>query len=40
MCYDEHALSSDEDVLMAPRVALMANWEANLAIEIILGEDK
>ena len=40
MCYDEHALSSDEDILMAPRVAIMANWEANLAIEIILGEDK
>jgi len=40
MCYDEHALSSDEDVLMAPRVALMANWEANIALEIILGEDK
>lgn len=40
MCYDEHALSSDDDVLMAPRVALMANWEANLALEIILGEDK
>ena len=40
MCYDEQALSSDEDVLMAPRVAVMANWEANLALEIILGEDK
>lgn len=40
MCYDEHAPSSDDDVLMAPRVALMANWEANLAIEVILGEDK
>ena len=40
MCYDECALSSDEDVLMAPRVAIMANWEANLALEIILGEDK
>ena len=40
MCYDENALSSDDDVLMAPRVALMANWEANLALEIILGEDK
>jgi len=40
MCYDECALSSDEDVLMAPRVAVMANWEANLALEIILGEDK
>jgi len=40
MCYDEHARSSDDDVLMAPRVCLMANWEANLAIEILLGEDK
>ena len=40
MCYDEYALSCDEDVLMAPRVALMANWEANLVLEIILGEDK
>ena len=40
MVYDERARSSEEDVLMAPRVALMANWEANLAIEILLGEDK
>ena len=40
MCYDEKAKSSDDDVLMAPRVVLMANWEANLALEIILGEDK
>ena len=27
LCQDEQARSSDEDVLMAPRVALMANWE-------------
>lgn len=40
LCYDEHAPSSEEDVLMAPRVGLMGNWEANLAVEIILGEDK
>jgi sulfur carrier protein ThiS adenylyltransferase len=40
MCYDGQAKSSDDDVLMAPRVTLMANWEANLALEIILGEDK
>lgn len=40
LCYDERAHSSDEDILIAPRVALIANWEANLAIEIILGEDK
>jgi len=40
LCYDEKAKSCDEDVLSAPRVALMANWEASLAIEIILGEDK
>jgi sulfur carrier protein ThiS adenylyltransferase len=40
ICYDECAKSSDDDILIAPRVALMANWEANLAIEIILGEDR
>jgi len=39
MCYDENAKSSEEDILLAPRVCLMANWEANLALEIILGED-
>ena len=39
MCYDEYALSSDDDILLAPRVGLMANWEANLAAEIILGVD-
>jgi sulfur carrier protein ThiS adenylyltransferase len=40
LCQDEQARSSDEDVLMAPRVSLMANWEANLVLEILLGEDK
>jgi len=40
MCYDEYGLSSENDILMAPRVCLMANWEANLVLEIILGEDK
>ena len=40
LCCDENAKSCEEDILLAPRVALMANWEANLAIEIILGEDK
>jgi len=39
LCCDECAPSSDDDVLLAPRVALMANWEANLVLEIILGED-
>ena len=39
ICYDVQALSSDEDILMAPRVSLMANWEANLVLEIILGEE-
>jgi sulfur carrier protein ThiS adenylyltransferase len=39
LCYDEHAKSSEEDILMAPRVGIMANWEANLAVEIILGEN-
>ncbi len=40
LCYDEYAPSSDDDVLLAPRVALIGNWQANLALEIILGEDK
>ncbi len=39
ICYDEFAKSSDDDILIAPKVVLMANWEANLALEIILGED-
>ena len=39
MCYDEQAKSSEDDVLLAPRVCLMANWEADLALEIILGDD-
>lgn len=40
ICYDEYARSSENDILMAPRVCLMANWEANLALEILLGKDK
>lgn len=35
---DEQALSADEDILYAPRVCIMANWEANLAVEIILSD--
>jgi sulfur carrier protein ThiS adenylyltransferase len=40
LVYDEEAKNSDDDVLMAPRVILMANWQANLVLEILLGEDK
>lgn len=40
LCSDENAPSSEDDVLLAPRVALMANWEANLTIELLLGEDR
>jgi len=40
MVYDGNARSSEEDVLMAPRVCLIANWEANLVLEILLSEDK
>ena len=40
ICQDQLARSSDDDVLMAPRVALMANWEANIVLELLLGEDK
>jgi sulfur carrier protein ThiS adenylyltransferase len=39
LCYDENAKSSDNDILVAPRVGIIANWEANLALEILLGED-
>ena len=38
VCYDENARSSDEDVLMAPKVCLMANWQANIVLELLLGE--
>jgi sulfur carrier protein ThiS adenylyltransferase len=38
--YDEEALSCEDDVLTAPRVALIANWEANIALEILLGKEK
>ena len=38
LVYDEQALSSDEDVLLAPKVCLMANWQANLVLEILLGD--
>jgi sulfur carrier protein ThiS adenylyltransferase len=38
LCYDDKALSSEQDMLFSPRVCLIANWEANLAIEIILSE--
>ena len=40
MVYDEKAKDCNNDVLMAPRVILMANWQANLVLEILLGEDK
>jgi len=40
MVYDADAKSSDEDVLIAPRVCLIANWQANLALELLLGDCK
>jgi len=40
MVYDEKSDSSDKDILTAPRVALIANWQANLVLEILLGVDK
>jgi sulfur carrier protein ThiS adenylyltransferase len=39
LCYDEHAKSSDEDVLLAPKVCLMANWEANIVLQLLLGDN-
>jgi len=38
MVYDEEASSSDNDVLLAPKVCLMANWQANIVLEILLGD--
>ncbi len=38
--YDKDAKDSNYDILTAPRVNLMANWQANLVLEILLGEDK
>jgi len=40
ICYDEKAKSSNEDILTAPKVCLMANWQANIALEILLEENK
>lgn len=40
MVYDDKAKDSEEDVLMAPRIILMANWQANIVLDILLGEDK
>jgi sulfur carrier protein ThiS adenylyltransferase len=39
LCIDENAKSSEDDVLLASRVCLMACWEADLAIELLLGDD-
>ena len=36
--YDEDAESSDNDVLLAPKVCLMANWQANITLELLLGD--
>lgn len=38
MVYDENAPSSDEGILVAPRVCLFANWEANIALSILLED--
>lgn len=38
VCYDEQAKSSEEEVLLSPKVCLMANWQANLVLELLLGD--
>jgi sulfur carrier protein ThiS adenylyltransferase len=38
LCYDEQAPSSDDDVLLAPKVGLMAHWQANIAIDLLIGD--
>jgi len=39
MVYDEKAESSERDILTAPRVTLIANWQANVVLEILIGAD-
>jgi sulfur carrier protein ThiS adenylyltransferase len=36
LIHDDDALSSDDDVLLAPRVGLFAHWQSNLVLEILL----
>ena len=38
LCYDQEAESSEKEVLLAPKVCLMANWQANIALELLLGD--
>ncbi|MEF8879399.1 MAG: sulfur carrier protein ThiS adenylyltransferase ThiF [Candidatus Thermoplasmatota archaeon] len=38
MVYDEHAESSEEDLLIGARVGLIANWQANIVLELIMEE--
>ncbi len=38
VCYDEQAKSSEQDVLLAPKVCLMANWQANIVLDLLIGE--
>jgi sulfur carrier protein ThiS adenylyltransferase len=35
---DDEAPSSEDDVLLAPRVGLFAYWQANTVLEILLGD--
>ncbi|MBS3748465.1 MAG: sulfur carrier protein ThiS adenylyltransferase ThiF [Candidatus Thermoplasmatota archaeon] len=39
VCYDEQAKSSEKDVLLAPKVCLMANWQANITLDLLLGDN-
>jgi sulfur carrier protein ThiS adenylyltransferase len=38
--YDKKAKSTEKDILTAPRIALIANMQANLAVEILLDKVK
>jgi len=38
--YDKKAKSTKKDILTAPRIALIANMQANLAVEILLDKVK
>ena len=36
--YDPDAKDVEDDILVAPRVNLIAQWQTNIAIEVLLGE--
>lgn len=38
MVYDPDAESSDDDVLLSPKVCIVANWQSDIVLQILLDE--